>query len=173
MSLDRSEAIRSYGTRIEVRRDRDSSSKKVFRIDSVATTEHGSEQAREIARENTSKLNIGPVEQRHGATADGQRKVTWKECGLGGWAGARLKREGDRGTWPVWCSSQIESMPESSERMSRYSTFKWANHWGSQATTTRNRRTESSQHEPLSWSGRTERVGAIEAQPSTSAASCQ
>lgn len=73
MSLDRSEAIRSYGTRIEVRRHRDSSSKKVFRIDSVATTEHGSEQAQEIARESISKLNIEPVEQRHGATADGQR----------------------------------------------------------------------------------------------------
>lgn len=62
-------------------------------------------------------------------------------------------------------------MPECSERMSRYSTSRWANHWGSQATTIRNRRTENSQDGPLSWSGRTERVGAIEAPPSTSAAS--
>lgn len=91
--------------------------------------------------------------------------------GVSSEAGARPKWEGDRGTWPVWCSSQIKSMPESSERMSRYSTSRWANHWGSQATTTRNRRTESSHDGPLSWSGRTERVGAIEAQPSTSAAS--
>ncbi|KAG9527115.1 hypothetical protein KCV07_g64, partial [Aureobasidium melanogenum] len=93
------------------------SSKKVSWINSEAPTKHGPEQAEKTEGESINKLENESCRAAtaYAATADGGKPT-----------------------------SQIESMPECSERMSRYSTFRWANQWGSQATTTRNRRTESS-----------------------------